>query len=217
MMTELKNPGAVSNGIDKTSCTHACIQMVMRTNPNTEVFSFDKINKILRRKSGYYSWGYATDEALSKKGFKVKSISTFATEQFAKDKEKYLFEYMGREAGKKQAECTDMSIVLEDAKNFLKANNIETIKEVPSLENIRSHIKEGWYAIPLVNGEKLNLKKGYYGHSLFLYGFNDKAVLFNDPGPPFEEAREETWELFEQAWSSPSKETRGVTFYKPKI
>jgi hypothetical protein len=72
----LNDPGLVENAADGANCMYACMQMVMRTKPNGRVFSFEEIDKILRRKPGYYSWGYAIHTAVARKGFDVKDIGT---------------------------------------------------------------------------------------------------------------------------------------------
>lgn len=211
----LKDPGMVGNDKDDMSCLHACIQMVMKTRTNGTVFSFDEINKIFRSKPGYYSWGYAIAETLSRNGFSVKSILAFSTKRFVEEKEAYLLEWHGEEVGRVQIKNTDMPIVLEDAQKFLKANNIDIIERVPTSDDVRNLLADGWYLIPLVNAKRLNLQPGYAGHFIFVYGFDDDTVLFHDPGLPPIAARRVPWALFESAWASPSEKAKVLSCYKP--
>lgn len=211
----LRDPELVANDADGMSCLHACVQMVMRARPDGRVFSFEEINKILRRKQGKYSWGYAIFEALGNEGFKVKSISNFSTEDFVRNGAAYLLDYYGTEAGTIQIANSDLPVVLDDAKRFLENGNVESQRRTPTLDDIRASIHDGGYVIPLVNSRLLKSETGYAGHFVLIYGYDETGVIFHDPGLPAQAARRMAWRDFDKAWSSPSESHRSMRVVYP--
>lgn len=179
-MTEvlLKDPGFVGNGSDGNSCMHACMQMVMRTKPNGRVFSFEEIDKILRRKPGYYSWPYAIHSAVHREGFDIQSIGLFSTERFVEKGASYLYEYHDAEAAEVQIKHADMPTILEDARDFLKHCDIVSREHLPTVNDIQEALSNGWHVVPLINPKVLLGHPGYAGHFVFVFGFNDQEIIF---------------------------------------
>lgn len=216
----LKDPGLTPNGPDGMSCVLACVQMVMRTKPEGRVFSFDEMNTILRRKTGLYTWPYAINEAIVREGFQIEFHGMFDNARFVNEGKNYFLEYFGPEAGQVMIDNTDIPIVREDAGRFINCPGIKCEKRVPSLEDIRTRLRNGWYAMPTVNSRILRSMEGYSAHLVFVFGFDDETITINDPGSPPKHyapqaGQKISWELFEKAWASPSEKARVIYFYRP--
>lgn len=215
MEFNLPNPGLVENDSDGTSCFLACIQMIMRRKNGGEVYSFKKLSEIIRRKEGEYSWEYGMLAKLADMNFSVKFISTFDLKRFCEDTIPYMYEYFGDEAAKDQIENSNMNNAVEDSRLFLGNKNSDIDRRIPEREDITSLIKNGYYLIPYVNQKIFQADPGYVAHTVLLYGFSDRGVRMHNPGPPATEASEIAWDLFEKAWSSPSRDSRILMAIKP--
>jgi len=218
METVLQDPGLVENDSDGMSCFLACTQMVMRSRNGAAVPSFDELGKIIRRKTGEYSWEYAMLSYLSHHGFHVKYITTFDVERLYKEKEKYLYEYLGAEAAQDQIVNSNMSAVYEDAKTFAgELSDVVRDVRVPTCDDIKQLLSDGYYLIPYVNQKILQSNDGYAAHMIVLYGYSDRGVRIHNPGPPPTRASEIAWDLFVRAWSSPSEAARILMAVKPNL
>jgi hypothetical protein len=161
-----------------------------------------------------YFLAIRVNEALSQDGFSVKSISTFSTAGFLEKKEDYLIEYYGEEAGRVSIQNSDIPTILEEAKKFLGSHNSESIERVPTLDDIKDLLTQGWYVMPVVNSKQLNSLPGYTGHFILIYGYDSDGIICHDRGLPPRAAREVSWQQFEEAWSSAQKDSRALSAYR---
>ncbi len=205
----LKNPGLVENGPDGASCFHACIQMAMRTKSGGHVYSFQEIDAIQKRSPGFYSWEYAMLDRLSQEGFLCEVISAFSLERFVREGAAYLIEYFGEASAKDQIEHTeDLAAVIDFARQYMMRKTAKYDERIPTLDDVRTAIDNGWYLIPTINQRILQADPDFAMHSVFAYGYSERGVRIHNPGPPATEASEIAWDLFEKTWSSPKESSR---------
>lgn len=211
----LKDPGLVENDTDGTSCFLACSQMVMRTKVGGKVLSFDELSKIIRRKEGEYSWEYAILNYLGLNNFDVKFVSTFDLRRFVGEKEKYMYEYFGKEAAEDQIVNSNMENAYADALSMIENTSIDIDNRVPNIDDIKDLINDGFYLIPYINQRMFQADPGYVAHTIVVYGYSERGVRLHNPGPPATGASEVSWDLFMKAWSSPSEEARILFAVRP--
>lgn len=203
-----KNPGLVCNDIDGTSCFLACSQMALRTRTGIAVPSFDELSQIINRKDGQYSWEYGMLTYFVSIGFDVKFISTFNLQRLCDEGDNYMYEYFGEEAAEDQISHSDMEQVRTDVRKFLESTGVGLDYRIPTVDDIKSLIEEGYYLIPYVNQKIFQADPGYVAHTVLVYGYSERGVRMHNPGPPATEASEIAWDLFVKAWSSPSDNAR---------
>lgn len=211
----LTNPGLVENAPDETSCYLSCIQMVMRTKNGGRVYSFDEMDDIQKRPKGCASWEFALLQHLAREGFDCVMIAAFSLARFVKEGEAYLNEFYGKEAAAYMLDHTDdLSVVIDFARQFLEYPQAKYEERVPTLDDVRKAIDEGFYIIPMINQRILQADPGVAMHSVLIYGYSNRGVRFHNPGPPSTEASEITWEMFDKAWSSPQESSRQLILMK---
>lgn len=188
--------------------------MIMHGLGLSDIPPFTEIDDILKRKPGQYSWPYAMLPYLAQRGIKSHAISLFDTEKFVKDGASYLVEYMGEEAAAVQLARCDLETVIEAASRFLAHASATDEIRTPIIEDIKSYLHDGWYAMPMVNPQRLTQADGYAAHFILLYDFDTNGVLYHDPGYPPRPEQRISWDIFEYAWSSPDIKSREVTFFR---
>ncbi len=216
MQTRLSKPEFTANDPSNACCFHACMHMVMNGLGLTSIPTFSEIDTILQRKPGQYSWPYAMLPYLAQRGIKSHAISLFDTEKFVKHGASYLIEYMGEEATTVQLARCDLETVIEAASRFLTHHSATDEIRIPTIEDIKSYLLRGWYAMPMVNPRRLIQADGYAAHFILLYDFDANGVLYHDPGHPPRPEQHIGWDIFEYAWSSPDINAREVTFFSQK-
>lgn len=210
----LPAPPFVANDLFKPRCLHACIQMMMQACQAPHVFSFDEINTILRLRDNYWAAPYALFSALQVQGFETTHITSFSFQRFLTERENYLREVLGDEAGKVQAANTDIPTVVQDIQRMVKSSSVKLCEQVPTPNDIFNHLAHGWYVMPLVNSKALCGNDGHAGHFVVIYGCSADTVTLHDPGMNPHPALTVSWDRFENSWMPKQPAARSLTAFR---
>ncbi|MBI2637528.1 MAG: C39 family peptidase [Candidatus Sungbacteria bacterium] len=145
-------------------------------------------------------------------GFDVKNIETFDYEKFITFKEQYLYDFYGKEVGESQISHSDINQEFKYAEEFIKKISNEV--RIPTIDDAKRLLEEGYLIICNVNYHVLNNNPGYSGHFVVVKGFDGKKFVLHDPGPPPIENRVVDFETFEKAWAFPDESTKGIMAFK---
>ncbi len=104
---------------------------------------------------------------------------------------------------------TDFETEIEAVKKCIASDRITFIETVPTIDDLRSELARGRLVMVNVNRSVLRGIEGHEGHILILEEINniDKTLVVHDPGPSPEGSLNKRIDkdLFEKAWTSPSK------------
>lgn len=206
-MVDLKVP-FFANTPDDTHCFQAVIKMVLKYFWPKRDYSFEELDKITAKVEGMWTWQMAGLVWLQENGFEVKVIEVFDYERFIEEKEKYLLEFYGEEAGEEQIQHSYLPNEFEYARRFIKGVEIE--KRLPNLSDIQGLVHKGYLVVCLVNAKRLNNKSGYVGHFVLVKGYDRKSLIIHDPGLPAIENRIVPDDIFEKAWADPDEKAKSL-------
>ena len=202
------------NTPDGTHCFQASIKSVLKFFWPEKDFSWEELEKITAKKEGLWTWLMAGLIWLQNQGFEVKNVEIFDYGKFIESPEEYLKEFWGEEIAKIQIEHCEINQEVEYAKKFLE--EVFTEKRVPSVDDIKNLLKDGYLIICNVNSRTLNDKPGYAGHFVVVKGFNENNFIIHDPGLPPQENRVVPFEKFETAWAYPDEKSKNIIAFRHK-
>lgn len=211
MLLDYKVP-FYSNTPDNTHCFQAALRMILKYFWKDKDFTWKELERITAKPQGLWTWPLAGMVWLHKNGFKVRDIEIFDYSRFIKEGEKYLFEFYGKEAAQEQIKNSDIDQEKKYAKKLLKSGIVEF--KLPTIDNLKDLLKDGYLAICLVNSKKLNNKKGYTGHFVVIKGYQGNKFILHDPGLPPQKNRKIDEKVFEKAWAYPDDNARNLTAIK---
>lgn len=196
-----KQLGFFANSDDNTHCEQAVLKMIINFYEPNRKLSFDDLDKITEKRPGMYTWPHAGVIWLKSNGYEVKSKEGFDNKAFAEQGVRYLEKEFGDEALKSMLKVSDIDQGIRFAKEVVKMK-IDN-KGIPTADEVKELVKEGFLVICGVNGRKLNGRKGYTGHSVLLFDVDEdgESFIFHDPGLPPKPNRKMKISKFEEAWA----------------
>lgn len=214
MEVKLLDPGLVENSDTAEHCVHACFQMLLRTRRSYEVYSFSKLDEIMHKVQGKYTFEYNLVAEMPNLGFKTEIIWEFDLLKLSTEPEKFFLEIYGEEVGKITIENSDLEILKLDAKKLNESEKVQIVKRFATFEDIKTKILEGYYILCTINQRVLQADPGYVAHTILVYGFNDRGVIIHNPGPPSNASAEIPWNLFDKSWAYPDIHARNIMAFK---
>lgn len=149
---------------------------------------------------------------LKAQGLEVKNVEPFDYNRFVKEGGQYLIDVYGEEVGNAQIKHTDIEQERLVAKSFV--NEIETVRDIPSVEDLRNLLLGGYLIICNINSNALNDQLGYVGHFVVIKGFDNDHLFLHDPGFPAFENRKVKIDLFEMSWAYPDENAKNVMAFR---
>lgn len=201
-----------SNTPDDTHCFQAVIRMVLKYFLPDQKYSWKQLEKMTAKKKGLWTWSMQGLMNLKKIGFDVVNMEDFDYKRFSKEGGKYLIERLGKEVGKAQIKHSDISQEMRIAKKFIKVFGEKTV--LPTISDIKKFLKKGYLVGCNVNSKVLDGKKGYVGHFVLVFGFDEKNLYLHDPGLPPRKNRKVPIKRFIKAWAYPSTREKNLRAFK---
>jgi len=203
------------NTPDDTHCFQAAIRMVLKYFLPEKEFSWQQLEKMTAKKKDKWTWSMRGMLNLKKMGFDIVNMEDFDYIRFSKEGGKYLIEKFGKEVGEAQIKNSDIPQEMKIAKEFIKVFGNRF--KVPSLNDIKRLLAQGYLVKCSVNYFTLYGKKGYAGHSVLVYDTDEKNIFLHDPGRPPKRNLKVSLKRFIKAWAYPTaKEKNLIAFrYRP--
>jgi len=199
---------------DGTHCFQAVLKMTLGAfEPDTE-YSYDQLDQISQKVEGKWTWPTAAMVWLMERGYEVKLIEEFDYKQFAERGMDYLIAKCGQEVAEAQA---DNSLIEEERKTaaaFVERAPVDY--RVPSLDDLKQLVSDGWVVICNINAALLQHQPGYTGHFVVITEVNDKEVVLHDPGLPPCPGFAAEHASFEKAWGYPAATDKNVLAIRKK-
>jgi hypothetical protein len=198
----------VPNTDDDTHCLQAAYMSAAKYLDPTFAIPMSEWSNITGYEEGKGSWANAGPLWFMKQGYQVHQYELFDAEEFIKRPTEYMIEQHGPEAGKWGIENTNVPAEIIRMRQLLDAGIVE--RREPTMEDIKSFLDLGYLVRVTVNSNILNGKEGYLGHALLIFDYNESYIQFHDPGLPAIPNRQETFTLFEAAWSAQIKKMDAI-------
>jgi hypothetical protein len=200
------------NKADDMHCYQASLKMVLKYFFPTKNFSWKQLEDMTGMKKGKWTWNTKSILELHKMGFSIVDMALFDAKSFIEQGKDYLYEIFGQEAGEAQVRFSDIPHEQRLMKKYVKLNIWQNVS--PTMRDIKRLLDDGYLIICSVNGRKLNGLKGYSGHAVLIYGYENKKIVLHNPGLPPEEAKHVTVDRFKEAWEYPTKHSRNLLAIK---
>ena len=114
----------------------------------------------------------------------------------------------GPEVGEAQIANSDIERELKYAKKFAKLNLVE--KRLPTFDDIRSLVTDGYLLICNINAAALYNQPGYSGHFVVVFACDRENIIFHDPGLPPGPDSHFPLSQFEKAWAYPTENEKNL-------
>lgn len=201
-----------SNTLDNVHCYQSALRMVLKYFLPNKEFLWKKLEKMTNFHKDLWTWPMAGILSLHKMGFDVINMEDFDYEKFASLGEKYLFERVDKNVAEEQIKHSDISGEAAYAEEFVRLFGKQI--HVPTDQDIKRLLSKGYLVICNVNGKILNGEKGYEGHFVLIFGFDENNFYLQDPGlPPMENAKI-PFTRFNQAWAYPTEREKTLIGFK---
>jgi hypothetical protein len=181
-------------------CQEMSLKMLLGYFEPHNTYELADIEKITGRTSEKSAWEMPYTLWLVEHGYEVKRFSAFDYKTFQAKGLDYIRDAYGYETAKWQDANTDVPKAQSQVGPYLK--KITLVPKKPTIENIKTTMRDGYLVKAAVNSSELNNLGEYVGHFVVVTGFDDTSIWFHDPGLPPLENRQASYELFQKAMDS---------------
>jgi len=202
----------VANTPDDLHCMQAAYMMIAKYFQPDFAMDMNEWSKFTGFEKDKGTWASAGLLWFKEHGYQIRHLSLFDYETFVKSPEAYLIELTGKAVGAWQIAHTNIPVEVNRIKKLLQAEIVE--RRQPTIVDIKKFLDDGYLVRVLVNANKLNGKEGYFGHAIPIIGYDDKNIVFHDPGLPPTPNRSVTCADFEAAWADPNPESKELDAIK---
>ncbi len=174
--------------------------------------NWEEFSRATGFEEGKGTWATASLLWLKSNKFKVIQFDIFDYQDFGNSGGDYLMRKSGKKVGEWQIAHSNIPVEQQRAKELIKSGIWE--KCVPTVEDIKNYLNDGYLITCLVNAAKLNGGQGYVGHAVVVKGFDDMNLFLHDPGLPPMPDRKVSYEDFEKAWADPYPDSKEMNIMK---
>lgn len=193
---------------DGTHCFQATLRMMLGCFFPERAFTWAELDAATAKQEGLWTWPMAGAVWLGELGLDVRVVEPFDYERFAREGEAYVLAYFGDEVGRRAVARTHIAEEIRHAEALVTRGQVA--RRVPSLEEVRALLDDGWLVGCNVNGRMLHDEPGWSGHFVVVTGHDPDGLTIHDPGPPPAADRRVEDALFDRAWSYPDERARNV-------
>jgi hypothetical protein len=196
----------IENTGDALHCQQAAYMMILKYfKPGFEV-DWDEWSKITGFEEGKGTWATASLLWFHDQGFAVSHIELFDWSEFARTGNDYMIKKFGEEVGQWSIDHSNIPLEQARGKQFAALGIDE--QHVPTIDDIKQFLTDGYLVRALINSHRLNGQDGYFGHAVVVTGFDDNNLILHNPGPPPAASQKVSFADFEAAWADTNEESK---------
>ena len=207
----------IPNENDNLHCLQSCFAMI-----NNRVFNENmtavEAEEFTNFKKGFPTWQFGAILSFAKKGLIVKDIENFQIDLFLKDPvEAVKNQFKSKEVVDYIIKSSDLDNEIKILQQTIATGNVEFIKNIPGMENIKTYLAEGWFVFCNVNYWLLQGIEGKYdGHFVIIDEINEDYITLQNPGLPPMPNQKVTYKNFFNAWNYPDKNAANLIVVKKR-
>lgn len=203
-----------ANRKDNTHCVQATLKMVLKYFLPEKNFNWKKLDRLSKYKEGLGTWLVPALIKFRKMGFKIVNIELFDYKKFYREGEEYIRKFDSPEVAEWYLRHSNLRHIKNDIPMFLKL--IKTQNRLAKISDIINLLNKGYLVACDVNGNVLDGKNEYEGHSVLIIGYDKNNFILHEPGLPSRPNLIVTRKIFKKAWSKKYGSGPNLTafFYK---
>ena len=204
-------------GNDDTNlhCVQATFCMILSKLLPKKQFTMQELVKLSDVGEGEATWPSRLLIELDKLGLEVHMIEGFDGNDFIDRGEKYLCDTFGAETADWQVAHSNIEKEQRDYKELL-ASDVIVKNIIPTMNDIRRYLNDGYMVRCTVNSRKLAGDDGYVGHSVLVLSVSDDEVILHNPGLPPVPYQHVDLGTFESAWADPNDQAKEMIAVRMK-
>ncbi len=167
-----------------THCAQAAIRMGYEFFEPNKTWTWNELDELSGHREGVVTWNMRLYVETAKMGYDTIIYDPLDYQQILEDFESYNYEKFSPEHAKLNIEMSDVPQVMADAK--LLIDNLDKLKLHQgsySTEEYKALLDQGYLIYTWVDQcMYVDSKRGFWPHSILVYGYNDEGVMAHDPG-----------------------------------
>lgn len=202
------------NSQDDEHCLHASAWMVL-SQFGIKVNMKD-LEVATQYRPGNPTWPFGIMEFMGRHGLSVRSIEQFDPVAFVHDPVQAIYDQVGDdEIAARNVAISDLEYEVRMVEQCMANPRVEFEVRLPSIDDIRTGLVQGAFAICNVNSRALAGLDGYVGHFVVVDRVDDGTLQLQNPGLPPVRDQLVTSTVFEHSWKFPSNEMANVLLVEP--
>jgi hypothetical protein len=213
---DIDNPPPFHDNWDGVNCTECCAWSAIDYFEPDNNFSAEDIDRLGNKIPGKWNWPQFMVKSLLDRGYDIVRISSGKTADIVqKGAKQYLIDLQGEEAAMISIENSpSLNDIEKVCAELLEKSSSKEITLVPTIEDIKNLLNDGFLIQSMVNARALNSNDGYAGHAVLIYGLDDEYIYFHDPDIPGIPNRKEKIDFFVQCAKNPKETNWYLIAYK---
>ncbi len=200
------------NTADNLHCYQACLKMVLKYFLPQKDFSFDTLDELTGQKEGLWTWPIRGLISLINMGFDIRTIQDFDVQEFIIRGLEYISDKHGPLIAREQNIHGDVEQARRDFRENI--HRISNTTKIPTFIDLRQLLNDGYLVICNVNAKAMQHEEGYEGHFVCVYNVDSSCIFLHDPGLPFHESVQLTFDEFERVWAYPDAQAKNIMAFK---
>lgn len=188
-----------ANRKDNTHCVQATLKMVLKYFLPERNFSWKELDRLSKYKKGLGTWYVPALIGFIEMGFKIVNIESFDYKKFYQEGDEYIRKHDSPEIADWCLNHSNVRYVKNDIPKFLKV--INTQNRFAKISDIINLLNKGYLVACDINGNVLDGKNEYEGHSVLIIGYNQNNFILHEPGLPGHPNLKVSRKIFRKAWS----------------
>jgi hypothetical protein len=199
-MKILEKPKFYPNLRDNQHCTQAATMMLFSVLFPNKIFTYQQLAKAMNKVKGFSTWQTHELFYYQKLGINFRYYDNFDMNRFYEEGLKYITEEYGEDSARYNRKTTkDISLEQKLCGNIASQEWFFKRERI-GLSLVKMLINKGYYLMLSVNSKVLNGKKGWEGHRIICYGYDQLGLIAHDPGIPPYPCRHIPFKVFNSVW-----------------
>jgi len=203
---------------DNTHCAQCALRSIMGYFEPEKEWTWEELDAFTGKEPDKWTWQYRGQINMAQRGYHVIAIHTEDIGEFLNfGIYETMVKTLGREAADMQRKMVDLDSVIEDLKTFRKLTDSGKIVHelrVPTVEDMRRLLGEGYLLDCALNSRKMYGREGYASHVVAVYGIDVDHVYFHESNKPGRPETKMPIEQFVAACCDPTPHQWAIAAYK---
>jgi hypothetical protein len=206
----MKTKNFHGNLADDLHCFQACYWMAINTLLN-KTPCMDEVEQETGFRSGWPTWPFAGMLSFAKQNCECIYIENTDYAAFVTSAEEVLLKQSGDAAIVQEVlTVTDLPLEISRVAEILTNPHTRLEKRVPTIEDIKQLIADGWFCMCNVNARRLRNAEGYCGHMVVIEEIGNNTLTLQNPGSPAHPNQVVDYDTFKAAWNFPNENMANI-------